>query len=132
MIEFTQYLRPDGRTRTVTIERPKDIEDLAEELRTIGARFEVEQLPMGDVSLECLLGDPEEPKVLGHEIAQNGPEILDAVDKLVIQSNRAACKRAVVDKAITWYYEYVYTGYEDYILGDEEIVDLYKDCHEDE
>ena len=81
-MNFTQYLRPDGRKRFVTIERSGDVEAMAERLVKIGARFEVEQLTTGEVSLECIL-QTDEPQILSSAICANGPGVPEAVDKLV-------------------------------------------------
>lgn len=52
-IPFTQFLRPDGRQRATSIDRPAEVEGLAQHLRKVGVRFEVEELTTGEVSLEA-------------------------------------------------------------------------------
>lgn len=89
MIPFTQYLRPNGRTRPMTIDRPAAIEEKAHALIDLGARFEIEELMTGQVSMTCELDDetdPEELHVLGHEICANGPSVIEAVDTLIHRS----------------------------------------------
>ena len=82
MIPFTQYLRPDGRKQSVEVERPDDIERLAQEFIAAGGYFECEELTTGQVSLtaghpSCEAGD------MAIVICENGPSVPGAVDKLV-------------------------------------------------
>ena len=86
MIEFTQFLRPNGRRALVTIERPGDVEADASLLSSFGARFEIEELRTGIVSIEILannLTEPEEPHCLAHELVANGPGVPNSVDTAV-------------------------------------------------
>lgn len=78
-IPFTQYLRPDGEKRDESIDRPAEIETRAGKLIVEGVRFEAEVLRTGEISLEALLGDES----LASEVVLNGPEVLEAVDRLV-------------------------------------------------
>lgn len=85
-IAFTQFLRPNGRRQTITIERPAEVEEQAAKLAAAGARFEIEELMTGMVSIEILVADPEnvdEPHTLALELAQNGPQVPNAVDLAV-------------------------------------------------
>lgn len=53
MIEFTQYLRPDGKTRQVWIEVPRKIQAKSDALINAGYHFNVEELSTGMVSMTC-------------------------------------------------------------------------------
>lgn len=80
-IPFTQYMMPDGRKREQFIERPDEIADIALAFIKSGGRFEMEMLSdYVTVSLTAERGDD----VVAHELCVNGPEIADAVDKLIL------------------------------------------------
>lgn len=76
---FTQFLRPDGRQKTVEIERPAEIETLAKKVLAKGLRFEIEELQTGDVSMTVSDGDED----LFIRICPNGPDVPLNVDLLV-------------------------------------------------
>jgi hypothetical protein len=78
-IPFTQYLRPDGRKRAVTIERPPDVEALAQRFIDSGGRYECEELTSGHASLTAVKFGED----VCIEVVMNGPEVPDAVDRLV-------------------------------------------------
>jgi hypothetical protein len=79
-IPFTQYLLPDGRKKSITIERPDDIADMAEKIIETGeGQFTSEVLQTGDVSFA--FETDEEDLVL--DVCPNGPEVLDSVDFVV-------------------------------------------------
>jgi len=85
-IEFTQYLRPDGRKRTVEIDRSLEVEALAAAFVTAGGWYECEELTTGHVSLTaCFVVDDEDQNVV-IELCANGPEVSEHVDKLVKHS----------------------------------------------
>lgn len=87
-ISFTQYLRPDGRPRPISICMPEATEALAREFENAGGWYEAEVLADNSVSLTaCMEVDGEEEDVCC-EIAANGPGIKEAVDRLV----RASCR----------------------------------------
>src|SRR4051812_22355655 len=84
-ILFTQYLRPDGERRTVEIDRPAEIEELAQQFIAGGGCYECEELTTGHASLtavhpECETGD------CAIEVVTNGPAVPDAVDRVVRKS----------------------------------------------
>lgn len=89
-IPFTQYLRPDGRQRPCSIERPGVIEEMAKAVIAAGYAFTVEELSTGEVSLEACRDSDE--SVLASEICDNGPPILAAVDKLMRDAYEAVQK----------------------------------------
>lgn len=86
-IPFTQYVLPHGRKREETIERPAEIEALADKFIAAGGRYECEILTTGEVSLTAVFcdddGDEQDVEI---EICTNGPAIRDAVDALVQRS----------------------------------------------
>lgn len=81
MISFTQYLMPDGRRQEVQIERPKEIEDLALEAYRQGWALECEMLPDYETVSFTITDDLEGD--LAHELCKNGPEVEEAVDRLL-------------------------------------------------
>lgn len=78
-IQFTQYLRPNGRQRPMTIERPQLIEDLASAVDIAGGRFTCEELSTGQVSVAC----EYENQDIACEVCANGPEVEAAVDRMI-------------------------------------------------
>jgi hypothetical protein len=86
-IPFTQYLRPLGRPTPVTIVRPLDVMQLADEVIAMDGQFSVEHLMTGQASFTVEHDDyPDED--VAHEIVSNGPPVLDAVDRLVRDAHR--------------------------------------------
>lgn len=87
-IPFTQFLRPDGRKQSVTIDRPPEIEALARDVMRAGYRMEAEVLTTGEVSFEIVkdVPDPDEGDSLAIEICSNGPEVEGAVDRLILEA----------------------------------------------
>ena len=85
LIPFTQYLLPNGRTRTVNWECTSHEQEIkAQSLLDAGAKFECEMLQTGQVSLTCELKDNTgEMQTLAHEICANDPEVVKAVAHLV-------------------------------------------------
>jgi hypothetical protein len=91
-IPFTQYLRPDGRTRDEWIDgRPPEIEQLAQQFIAAGGKFEAEVLTTGYVSLTAVFEMNDEMEDIAIRVVPNGPEVLTAVDELV----REAVERAL-------------------------------------
>lgn len=83
-IQFTQYLRPSGRRKTIQVARSVDVGEKAKELWANGVALEAEVLTTGEVSLTA--EDNSDNPTLAIEVVPNGPEVLNAVDRLV---NRA-------------------------------------------
>lgn len=79
-IPFTQYLRPDGRTRPALIDRDPEIEAIAHDAITKGVTFTAELL--GDTNL-VMLNAEHNGKDIAAALVMNGPGVPDAVDKLV-------------------------------------------------
>jgi hypothetical protein len=82
VIPFMQYLRPNGRRVPVEIDRPAEIEALAQEFIARGGYFECEELSTGHASLTAGHPDAEESDI-AIEVVRNGPAVPDAVDRLV-------------------------------------------------
>lgn len=78
-IPFTQYLRPNGRTKEVMIDMPADIELKAGKLIESGCHFDIEVLSTGIISMTC----EREDDVLAIRLSTNGPEVPIAVGKLI-------------------------------------------------
>jgi hypothetical protein len=85
-IEFTQYLRPDGRKRTVEIDRSPEVEALAAAFIAAGGRYECEELTTGHVSLTAYFVVDGEGQDVVLELCRNGPAVPEHVDKLVKRS----------------------------------------------
>ena len=82
-VPFTQFLRPNGQPVRVTIDRPDDIARLARRLAAHGVRLETEVLTTGEVSFTAEREKDGETELLACEVVPNGPEVRDAVDRLV-------------------------------------------------
>lgn len=82
-IPFTQYLRPDDRRVAISIERDPEIEELARRFISAGGWYEAEHLATGHVSLTACLERPEGDNDIAIEVVPNGPEVPNAVDRLV-------------------------------------------------
>lgn len=84
-IPFTQYLRPNGRRVDVAIDRPKEIEDLANELMEKGVRFECEHLQTGHASLTAVHPKAEKDDMgdIAIRVVPNGEAVPGAVDEVV-------------------------------------------------
>jgi len=84
MIQFTQFLMPDGRQKKVEIERPEETEQLATELHEAGHRFEIEMLTTGEISMTVETdGKNGEEIVRSHQICNNGPAVPESVDTMM-------------------------------------------------
>ncbi len=85
MIEFTQFLLPDGRQQKVCMERGAEIEAIAAELKDAGHRFEIEMLRDHEtISMTVEIeGDDGEEITRAHELIRNGPGVPPAIDRLM-------------------------------------------------
>lgn len=89
-VPFTQFLMPDGRRREVTFECKEEFDSAVKFLLDFGARFECEILSIGAVSLTVEFFTPDrEDLTLAHEISANGPEVTEAVEKLITNAVQA-------------------------------------------
>ena len=78
-IQFTQFIRPDGRRKLISIERPADIEDKARKITAAGCVFECENLQNGKIYLDCCNSEAE----IAIEIVPNNEAVPAAVDAIV-------------------------------------------------
>jgi hypothetical protein len=78
-IQFTQFIRPNGRPVEVSVMRPDHIGELAERLIQRGYGFECEQLSTSEVSLTIV----DEHGDQDIEIVPNGAEVPLAVDRMI-------------------------------------------------
>lgn len=91
-IPFTWHLRPNGRRAEITIDRPEEIEQKARAVIAAGLHFEAEVLTTGTVSVT--VADRKAEEDLCIELAQNGPAVVEAVDRLVTQAYDLIQQRA--------------------------------------
>lgn len=85
-IEFTQYILPRGRKEPVSIDRPSDIEALADKFIASGGWYEAEILTTGHVSLTACAHVNDEPQDIEIEVCSNNDAVPEAVDRLVRKS----------------------------------------------
>lgn len=86
-IPFTQYMLPNGRRRAEKIDRPPEIEALAERFIAAGGRYECEILTTGLVSITAVFLVGNELQDIAIEVCpNNGPAVEDAVDFVVRSS----------------------------------------------
>jgi hypothetical protein len=85
-IPFTQYVRPDGERKPVTIDRPEHIALAADKIRRHGFRFEIEELLDGEISMT--ISDSERDYHI--RVCANGPAVPLTVDELVKTFNLGA------------------------------------------
>jgi len=78
-VPFTQYMRPNGRPVPMTIDRPESVANQAQQLLEAGFCLEAEVLTTGQVSITVSDGEND----IAGELTENGPGILDAVDRLI-------------------------------------------------
>lgn len=82
-IPFTQFLRPDGRTREAAIERSPEIVEQARALLAHGCRFEIEELMDRTVSMTVERGENEDDGPIAIQLCPNGPDVPPTVDTLI-------------------------------------------------
>jgi hypothetical protein len=82
-IAFTQYLRPDGRSRREFITRGDEVVRMARHLEMRGCEFDIEELPDGTVSMTVEYED----ETLAIRLCPNGPQIPPSVDALIAEAH---------------------------------------------
>lgn len=88
-IPFTQYLLPHGRRKAAEIERPEDIEAIAQKFIESGGRYECEVLTTGHVSLTAVKEVDGEEDDVAIAICQNEPGLIGAkVDEVALESQK--------------------------------------------
>lgn len=91
LIPFTQYLHPHGRKTDVSIEVDQATGEIAKELISVGARFEVELLSTGMVSLECINTSADEDDsmfYLSGQLVPNEAGVKVAVVELILEAHK--------------------------------------------
>lgn len=83
-IRITQYLLPDGRKRSVLIDRPKEIVEKARTLVRQGYHFECEMLNDYETVSLTIVDDSSDRGDVAIELAKNGPDVPVAVDRLIM------------------------------------------------
>lgn len=83
-VPFTQYLFPNGRTRPLIVTTSDSISEKAKSIIAKGYQFEAEIVPSNLVSLTIFNTKTEEDEYI--EICSNGPSVIKAVDKLVLDA----------------------------------------------
>ncbi len=78
-IPFTQYLRPCGRKKEISIERPTEVCEKAMEIINAGYSFEIEVLTTGRVNM-TISNDEDDHDM---EIVDNGFNVPVAVDRMI-------------------------------------------------
>ncbi len=81
-IQFTQFLRPHGVPKEAFIDRPQEVYDQAQLILEAGLTLECEVLQTGTVSFTIT---HHEDGDLAIELIQNGPKVLETVDKLIME-----------------------------------------------
>jgi hypothetical protein len=90
-VPFVQYLRPNGRKMMTHIERPLAVANKALDILAAGFVLESEVLMTGDASFS--IGDDDGDYAI--EICKNGPDVLAAVDRLIMDFD---IKAALIDR----------------------------------
>jgi hypothetical protein len=85
-IPFTQYLMPDGRKRDELVDRPSEIEALAQRFIAAGGKYECEVLGTGHVSITACHPNFDDEGDIAIKVCSNGPAVLAAVDEVVKNS----------------------------------------------
>ena len=87
-IPFTEYVLPNGEKRPLNMPAEDSVEAIAKDLISNGAKFEIEVLRTGEVSMTCEIEDVEdEDCVLAWEIVPNNVmEVRKAVKRLVLEA----------------------------------------------
>lgn len=81
-IPFTQYLLPDGRPVPVSIDRPQEVADLAQQIMARGYRFECEMLSdYRTVSLTITNDGGDADGV----VCFNGAPVPEKIDAMVVR-----------------------------------------------
>ena len=81
-IPFTQYLRPDGRKKAVTIELEVHVEAKANDILAAGYVFEIEQLINGMIS--ATIADPIKDRDVAHALSPNGPPVPIRISEMIM------------------------------------------------
>ena len=75
MIKFVQFVLPN--------ERSSNVEKMAKYLVERDYRFEAKVTKTNEISFSCERTIPEKTEVIAIEVSPSGPEVFQAVDKLI-------------------------------------------------
>ena len=92
-IEFTQYLRPNGRRETTYIDRPVHVAAKAAEIAAAGYFLECEALSTGHASFT--IADRKHEVDVDIEICPNGPEVHAAIDRLILRFDAEKARKVI-------------------------------------
>ncbi len=94
-INFTQFLRPNGRQRTELVDVSIEVATKAKEITAAGLFLEAEILITGMVSLT--IADRQDEVDLAIELVPNGPDTIAAVERLIRNFNLTEYKEQTHD-----------------------------------
>lgn len=80
-VKFTQYLRPNGRKKTIYIELKPEIEKMADTIIDMNYRFEAEVL-RDDITCSFTITNDEEGDVY-IILVPNGPEVPQKISEMI-------------------------------------------------
>lgn len=85
IVQFTQFLRPNGRPIPVHIERSEEVAGKAAALNEQGVRFEIEVLTTGIVHMDAVWYPPSggESRSIANRLTENDERVPGTVDELV-------------------------------------------------
>ncbi len=92
VVEFTQYLLPDGKKRPTHIRVSNAAWKKAGEIVALGFCFECEILQTGQVSLTIADADGDH----AIKICPNGPGVRETVERLILDFNPGAVERGML------------------------------------
>lgn len=89
MIHFTQYLRPDGRKKSIAIFRPDEIQSKADRLeKCFYCVFEIEELRNGTISMTVEQRGQEDHGPVAMRVCNNGARIPEMVDEMILEATK--------------------------------------------
>lgn len=89
IVEFIQYLRPDGRPRRILVPRPDHVAQKADQIAAAGFRFEAEILSTNEASFT--ISDDESDYAI--TVTEQGAKMFEAVDRLILNFDIDAATR---------------------------------------
>ena len=81
----TQFLMPDGRPKQIETELPVETQPFYESMLKHGCRIEMEVLTTSEVSMT--ISDPVEEVDIDIEVVSNGPEVIEALSRLLTRKS---------------------------------------------
>ncbi len=91
-LRITQYLRPDGRRKLITLKVPDHVGEQAARVVAAGYHFDAEVLSdEKTVSFTCEPDEPDddgEDEPIAAELVANGPDVAAAIRRLVAEALR--------------------------------------------